>query len=192
VRSSRDETEKHRQEIIDASSHLFREKGAEAVSVPELMRAVGMTHGGFYKHFSSKDELVSTAYDKAFDQIVEHLGKEIQGHHDDHAAAWRAIVTSYLSTVHRDNPAKGCAAAALAGDAARLVPDSPAQEAFERGIRRMLDQTASLQDGPDAYAKGMVALSTLIGALLLARGTTGELSDAFLASAREQLLKPEK
>jgi TetR/AcrR family transcriptional repressor of nem operon len=71
VRSSREDTEKHRQEIIAAAARLFREKGADGVSVPELIQAAGMTHGGFYRHFASKDELVPLAFREAFDQIAK-------------------------------------------------------------------------------------------------------------------------
>jgi TetR/AcrR family transcriptional repressor of nem operon len=192
VRSSRQDTEKHRKEIIDASARLFREKGAEGVSVPELMQAVGMTHGGFYNHFPSKDELVPVAYGKAFDEIVDKLGSATAGHDDDPVAAWNALVTYYLSAAHRDNSGGGCATAALAGDAARLGHGSTAQAAFEQGVRRMLDRVTSLQDGPHARAESLAALSTMVGALLLSRATTGDLSEEFLATARAHLMKPSK
>src|SRR5215510_2804750 len=103
VRSSREDTEKHRQEIIQAAARLFREKGADNVSVPELMQAVGMTHGGFYRHFASKDELVPLAYREAFDQIVGRLGTAGTKPDADRTAAWNAMVTGYLSPAHRDN-----------------------------------------------------------------------------------------
>lgn len=191
MRSSREDTEKHRQEIIAAAARLFREKGADAVSVPELMQAVGMTHGGFYRHFASKDELVPLAYRAAFDQIVQRHGKAGTAQDGDRAAAWNAMVSAYLSPEHRDNIGDGCAAASLAGDAARLSSDSASQQAFQEGIGRMVESTASRQHGPDAHKKGLVALSTLVGALVLARGTEGELSDAFLEAARDHLLKSE-
>jgi TetR/AcrR family transcriptional regulator, transcriptional repressor for nem operon len=192
VRSSREDTERHRQEIIEAAAQLFREKGANGVSVPELMQAVGMTHGGFYRHFASKDELVPLAYRAAFDQIIERLGSAASTHDGDQTTAWNAMVTSYLSPEHRDSAGRGCAAASLAGDAARTQDESLSRKAFEEGIERMLRQAEALQDGPDARDKSLVALSTLIGALLLARGTDGQLSDAFLDTARTSLKKPER
>ena len=181
--------EKHRKEIIDASARLFREKGVEDVSVPELMQAVGMTHGGFYKHFGSKDDLVPVAYGKAFDQIIDRLAEAAGKHGGDPVAAWNALVSGYLSAAHRDNLGDGCATAALAGDAARLDQGSPAQAAFEQGVERMLHQIQPLQGNPDARAKSAAALATMVGALLLSRATTGDLSDAFLAAAREHLIK---
>jgi TetR/AcrR family transcriptional regulator, transcriptional repressor for nem operon len=189
VRSSREETKKRHQDIIDAAARLLREKGVDGVSVPELMGAVGMTHGGFYRHFASKEELVPLAYGEAFDEILERLAKAADEHEGDQVAAWNAIVSSYLSPAHRDSTGGGCAAAALAGDAARLPLDSAAQDAFETGIKRMLDQVGPLHGEPDGT---LVALSTLVGALLLSRSTGGELSDAFLSTAREHLLKPER
>lgn len=187
MRSSRKDTEKHRQEIIDASSRLFREKGVEGVSVPELMQAVGMTHGGFYKHFSSKDELVPVAYSEAFAQVAGRLDAVMAGYDGDPAAAWNALVDYYLSAEHRDRLDDGCATAALAGDMARLGEDSSAQAAYEQGVKRMLGRVGSLRDGPDAQAKSLAALSTMVGALLLSRATTGALSDDFLSAAREHL-----
>src|SRR5204863_3225018 len=121
-----------------------------AVSVPELMQAVGMTHGGFYRHFASKDELVPLAYREAFDQIVARLGKAGAARAGDRTAAWNAMVSAYLSPEHRDNIGDGCAAASLAGDAARLSSDSASQKAFQEGIGRMVERAASRQHGPDA------------------------------------------
>jgi TetR/AcrR family transcriptional regulator, transcriptional repressor for nem operon len=191
VRSSRQTTEKHRQEIVDAAARLFREKGVDGVSVPEVMQSVGMTHGGFYKHFSSKDELVALAYDRAFEQVRDWFSARTSGH-DDPAAAWNDLVSAYLSPAHRDAADVGCAAAALASDAARADAGATARSAYAEGVDRMLEQLQSLEQGPDAQARNLVALSTLVGALLLARATTGDLSDAILAGAREHLLKQAK
>lgn len=187
MRSSRDETEKHRQEIIDAAARLFREHGVDGVSVPALMESIGMTHGGFYKHFASKDELVPVAYQRAFDGIVESLS-DMTGDDND-VAAWNAMASNYLSTAHRDNIGAGCPATAFAGDAARLGAGNPARAAYETGVDRMLDIIRSVKGGPDARQESLAALSTLIGALLLSRATEGELSEEVLAAARVHLLK---
>jgi TetR/AcrR family transcriptional regulator, transcriptional repressor for nem operon len=185
LRSSRDDAEKHRKEIIDASARLFRERGVDSVSVPALMEAVGMTHGGFYKHFASKDQLVPLAYEKAFDQIVETLA-DASGGASEGAAAWDTMVDNYLSPRHRDNIGAGCPAAAFASDAARLATDSPARAAYDDGIERMLKTIGSLGPG-SSREQSLVALSTLLGALLLSRATGGELSDAVLSAARAHL-----
>ncbi len=188
MRSSRQEMERHRSEIIDASSRLFRQKGVDNVSVPELMQAVGMTHGGFYKHFGSKDELVAVTYGNAFEQIVEGL-RAAQQHAGDPGEAWNEFVSNYLSPQHRDNIAGGCATAAFAGDAARLGAGSPTQAAYESGVHKVLDAAGILENDPDQRAKSLAAISTMVGALLLSRGTTGALSDEFLAAARGALTK---
>jgi TetR/AcrR family transcriptional regulator, transcriptional repressor for nem operon len=191
VRSSRKDTERHRQAIIEAAARLFREKGADGVSVPELMQAVGLTHGGFYRHFASKDELVPLAYDNAFEQIVDRLAAAAAAHGGDRVAAWNALVASYLSPLHRDSTGTGCAAASLVGEAARLSCGSSARHAFEEGVEQMLAETETLLGGDKPRDESLVALSTLVGALLLSRGTEGELSKAFLEAARRHLLKPE-
>lgn len=184
MRSSREDTERHRREIVEASARLMREKGAESVSVPELMNAVGMTHGGFYKHFKSKDDLISAAYGKAFDEIVERLDAIPAAEGDP--AAWDAMLDGYLSKAHRDNAGAGCPTAALAGDAARLDGSSPAQAVYEDGVRRMLSRLGAIRGNEATDPSNLAALSTMVGALLLARATTGELSDAFLKAARDQ------
>ncbi len=189
LRSSRDYAEKHRKEIIDASARLFRQRGVDGVSVPALMEAVGMTHGGFYKHFASKEQLVPVAYEKAFDQIVETLAgasrKAVEG-----TAAWDTMVANYLSPKHRDNIGAGCPAAAFASDAARLDVDDPARAAYDNGIERMLKAINSLRPG-SSREESLVVLATLLGALLLSRATGSELSDAVLSAARTHLQQPD-
>jgi TetR/AcrR family transcriptional repressor of nem operon len=192
VRSSREDTARHRQEIIDAAARLFREKGVDGVSVPALMQAVGMTHGGFYKHFASKEELVPLAYRRAFELMHERVAADAAEHSNDRAAAWNAMVSSYLSPAHRNSIGSGCAAAALAGDTARDEPGGSAQDAYTGGVERMLDQIASLRGKAGGREEDLAALATLVGALILSRGTSGELSEETLAAAREHLLKPRK
>ena len=189
LRSSRDDVEKHRKEIVEAAARLFRERGVDGVSVPALMQAVGMTHGGFYKHFASKDALVAVAWQTAFDQIVARLSAAIP-RDGDKAAGWAKLVNGYLSPAHRDDIGAGCAAAAFAGDAARLAPESPARATYDDGIERMLKTVSTLR--PQASrAENLAALSTLIGALLLSRASDGAMCDEFLAAARAALPNPD-
>jgi TetR/AcrR family transcriptional repressor of nem operon len=188
VRSSREDTARHRQEIIDAAARLFREKGVDGVSVPELMQAVGMTHGGFYKHFASKEELVPLAYRRAFELMHQRVASDAAERGGDRGAAWDAMVASYLSPAHRDGIGSGCAAAALAGDTARDEPGGSARDAYTGGVERMLEQIASLRGKAGGREVDLAALATLVGALVLSRGTSGELSDNILAAAREHLL----
>src|SRR5215217_1833227 len=102
MRVSREQMVENRHRILDAASRLFREKGFDAVSVAEVMKAAGLTHGGFYGHFRSKDDLIAHA--------IRHA-EGSQSATDD-IGAW---IDAYLSTPHRDHPELGCPTAALAG-----------------------------------------------------------------------------
>ena len=190
MRSSREDMAKHRKEIIDASARLFREKGAEDVSVPELMQAVGMTHGGFYKHFGSKDDLAPARLRPRLRPDHGSAG-EAAGKHDGDPR--RRLECTRLRLSRRPLTAT-ISVTAVPPLRWRAMPrastrQSASRDAYEAGVERMLHQVLVLQDGPDARAKSLVALATLVGALLLSRSTDGELSDAFLATAREHLVK---
>src|SRR5215510_5949290 len=104
MKVSREQMAENRRRILDVASRLFREKGFDAVSVAEVMNAAGLTHGGFYGHFSSKDELVA--------QTIAHVlaGDGRRG------GNLRAYIDAYLSPRHRDNAADGCATAGLVAD----------------------------------------------------------------------------
>src|SRR5918998_241753 len=106
-RSSRQDAAKHRQQVIEGASELFRERGIDGVNVGELMGAAGLTHGGFYRHFASKDELAGLAAARAIGEQAESLSDE------------RAFIEGYLSHEHRDDMAHGCVVAALGPELAR-------------------------------------------------------------------------
>ena len=102
-RASKEQSAVHRKTITDASARLMRERGIQSVSVAELMGAAGLTHGGFYGHFESKDALAAEACGLAFSESVDKWQKRIAGHSDD-AGAFKAIVEAYLSVRTRDAP----------------------------------------------------------------------------------------
>ncbi len=190
-RVSRAETEKNRAAIERASSKLIREQGL-GVSVADLMAAAGLTHGGFYGHFESKDELKAIACARAFAESVERWNKRVATA-DDAGAARSAIVEAYLSSYSRATPGASCPLAALAADVARENDGTPVREAFNDGLEQLVDILASLQDPakPDAAAardQALTQLSTLVGALMLARATRGKpISNELMAAAREHL-----
>lgn len=186
MRSSRQDMQKHREAIVASAARLFRERGVDGVSVPALMEAVGMTHGGFYKHFTSKEELVPIAYQKAFGDIAETLSKAAE-HRGD--GSWNGMLDTYLSPAHRDSLGAGCPTAAFAGDAARAEQDTSARTAYATGVDGMLATLAGLNSKAARDPGTLVALSTLVGALLLSRATDGSLSDAFLSAAKAHLAK---
>ncbi|MGA5822755.1 TetR/AcrR family transcriptional regulator [Kitasatospora sp. NPDC094028] len=189
-RVSRAEAQRHRQQVIEQTSRLIREKGADQVSVPQAMAAAGLTHGGFYRHFSSKDDLIVQALQAAFTERREALDELAGAAPDDGpAGAGRAeFLRRYLSDVHRDHPEGGCAAAALAADAIRAEPGTPIRAAFTAGLHDLVDGYGQFGGDEDDRGTALAELSTLVGAILLARASDDPaLSREILAAARRHL-----
>ncbi|MFC6018139.1 TetR/AcrR family transcriptional regulator [Plantactinospora solaniradicis] len=191
-RASRVDAAKHREDVVNAMARLLRERGPAGVSVQDLMLAVGLTHGGFYKHFSSKDELVGIATEAAFDEIRAALTR-IGEDEPDRTRARSEVIRTYLSAEHRDAPGTGCANTALAGDAARSPADSPLRGSYVAGLEDTLEQLAKLEHAPshgseEPYRRAVADLATMVGALTLARATSRTpLSDQILQIVREAL-----
>jgi TetR/AcrR family transcriptional repressor of nem operon len=186
-RASREQTESHRQTITNVSARLMRERGIKSVSVADLMGAAGLTHGGFYGHFESKDALAAAACARAFEQSAERWRNRVAGQPND-AHALQALIEGFLSVSSRDNPGTSCPATALASDVAREPMDAPVRAAYLAGIKGLLDILYGLQpgDAKTGRRQALAQLATMVGALLLARATAGDpLSERFLAAARE-------
>ena len=190
-RASKEDAARHRQEIIAAAARLFRERGIDGVSVPELMEAVGLTHGGFYRHFASKDELVALALDEAFDQAGQ-LGAKIHARHKDNADARRDYIQRYLSPRHRADRGGGCPNAALCGDIGRSEPNDPLHHAYGRNLADTLARfTGMMPDTDPAKARrnAICTLASLVGAMVMARASQGEpVSDEILETVKAELL----
>jgi TetR/AcrR family transcriptional repressor of nem operon len=188
-RASRADAARHHEEVIGAAARLFRERGIGSVSVPEVMAEAGLTRGGFYKHFESKDALVTTALEAAFGEQLARTRSFTALHPDDPAAAHRAMLDYYLSPEHRDDPGSGCPNAALASEVAHTEPGSAPRTAFATGMRAMLraygvESTPGAEPNPREAAL-LVEIATLAGALMLARATEGdELSERILTAVR--------
>lgn len=194
MKVSKAQTAENRQGILDAAARLYRERGLSGVGVADITRDAGLTHGGLYRHFASKDALVREACALAFDWSIPAL----EGSEGDPPLASR--VASYLSPAHRDRPGEGCPVAALAVDAARA--GGGLSEVFAQGIERNIDRFARVIEGlapadsaPSAQgrARAMAMLATMVGGLVLARATADgrpALSDEILATLREQLAAP--
>jgi TetR/AcrR family transcriptional repressor of nem operon len=191
ARTSRETTAQHREDAVQAASRLFRQRGVQAVSVPDLMAEAGLTHGGFYRHFDSKEALEAEAYDRGLEQTAEQVWSLIEQKAGDGDAARRALFDTYLSARHRDDPGGGCATVALACDAARKPIGAPLRNAVSDGVERMVDILAGLSGAEDAAARRADALagfSILVGAVILARATAGApLSQEILEAARASL-----
>lgn len=191
-RASKAAAEQHHQQLVEAAARLFRERDLCAVSVPDVMGEIGLTRGGFYKHFDSKDALVAAAVEQAFAEHVQRLERFAAEQGNDPAATRRAFIDFCLSYGHRDNPGDGCPSA-LASGISRSDPDSAPRIAFVHGLRTLLQVLAELTDLGEAEPEGndervLGEFATLVGALLLSRATAGDpLSGQFLAAARARL-----
>jgi TetR/AcrR family transcriptional regulator, transcriptional repressor for nem operon len=182
-RVSREQAAANRAAIVRAASELLRERGPAAVTVDAVSERAGLTHGGFYKQFASKDALLDEALAYAVDQRRQAVDAAVE-ERPDAAAALREW---YLSAEHRDDPASGCAVAALSGIVA-TEPDGPLHDGFRGALDDLLGAVERLRperaDGDAALAD--VAL--MVGALALARSTAGSaMSERILAAARERL-----
>ena len=190
-RVSRAEAESHRQQITEASARLFKERGINGVSVSDLMGAAGLTHGGFYGHFESKDALAGEAVAHAFGQSARRWRKRVASQPDD-AAGRALIVDTFLSTPGVREVGLGCPSVALAADVAREPAAAPIRAAYLDGLEALVAILAGVEDGADSAARRRAALAdyaTMAGALMLARATEGApLSAEVLAAARERLL----
>ena len=175
---SQDEKIKSRQRILDVASKRFRETGLEGLSIADLMKEAGLTHGGFYKHFASREALVASAVDQA---MTETLNRP--------APSLRSLIDKYLSVGHRDTPGKGCAISALAADVGRA--DGPCRKVFTEQLRGSLHRISDLSQQAsedDSAEAAMVRLSAMVGALILARAVDDpDLSEALMEATRSSL-----
>ncbi|HWT98072.1 MAG TPA: TetR/AcrR family transcriptional regulator [Terriglobales bacterium] len=190
-RVSQEQAAKHREEIIHAAAKLFREKGIDGVSVPELMESVGLTHGGFYKQFASKDELMSLALGEAFRQSHE-LGKKLRRDHDnDPAATLQSYIDFYLSPQHRADPGHGCPNASLCTEIGRAPRKDPIHSDYASHLDRAMDNLSQLmpsRDPDEARRQALAAQALLVGAMVMARAAQGHpISDEILEAARASL-----
>lgn len=192
ARVSKQQMERNRESIVQTSSQLFRARGLNGVSVNDLMAAVGLTHGGFYGHFASKDELAAIASRKALDDSRTRW-QEISNQPGKHDL--RTLVELYLSPTHRDHAEDGCVITALASDVARENEDKPVREVYLSGVRTLLERLGSvsgIENDEERRQHVLAQFALMSGALALARATSGDaLSDEFLEAAKKSLLGEE-
>lgn len=188
MKVSREQMKANRQRILTEAGRLFRAKGFDAVGVAEVMQAAGLTHGGFYGHFSSKDDLIA--------QTVAHMFEPSDGAKSE-TADLSAFIDAYLSPKHRQGVAAGCPTAALVADIRRQGPE--ARDALTSGVRSQIDRiTAAISDtpSPEARRDATGAWATMVGAVIMARTLDDEaLSDQILQDARAWIgdrLEPRK
>jgi TetR/AcrR family transcriptional repressor of nem operon len=171
-----------RERVLRSAARALRRAGPEKVAVAEVMREAGLTHGGFYAHFGSKEEMLARAIDSMFDEVLGNF--ERSAANTPAREALRDYVNRYLTLAHCDRRDSGCPIAALAADIPRM--NAQARHAFEAGTARLASAIAGkLRElhVPDAGAAATSLLAELVGALVLARcasdpATAGKLLDA--------------
>jgi TetR/AcrR family transcriptional regulator, transcriptional repressor for nem operon len=183
MRKSKQDAAETRRRIIIAAAAEFRRNGIIDTSNSDLMAAAGLTHGGFYRHFESKDQLVAEACDAAVRSMVDTFAAAAAG--KSPRSRLKAAAAAYLSTKHRDNPAHGCPLAALGSEIARC--GEGVRSAATDGFLRLVEIIAAQYDGarPDlAKQRALAAASLMIGALTMSRIVTDpELSSEILWQA---------
>jgi TetR/AcrR family transcriptional repressor of nem operon len=185
MRYPAEETAEKHERLINLAAGMFRERGIDAVSVSEVMKAAGMTHGAFYSHFESKDDLVSAAIREAMKQGNEALTSSMS----DPASPKTAFLNSYLSIMHRDMIKEGCPMPALAIEIGRRCKD---KTALGDHVRRLVDRAvASFRWSTRGSKRDQAILMTsaMVGAVILARAVDDpSLSEEILAATRRQLV----
>src|SRR4030088_1941877 len=188
MRYSREHKLETHARIVKKASVRLREKGAHGIGVADLMKDAGLTHGGFYAHFDSRDALVIEAFAHAMDRGTEHWRKLAERTPPDKRLA--TIVGSYLTAVHRDDPGHGCAIPTLGAEIARESPRT--RKAFAARLERMIEMLAEkIPEVPRKAARKqeMAAIATMMGTLVLARvAGNGDFSDEILGAGRDAVL----
>ena len=184
MRVSREQAAANRERIIEVAGRLFRERGLDGIGVANLMKAAGLTHGGFYGHFECKEELEVEACERVLARTGEAWPAMAAKNPE---TPLKGLLDWYLTAQHRDGPGDGCIYAALASDVARQ--SSPAlRRTFTAGLRPLLDTLVRIVPGRSRAARrqrALACLSTMVGALILARAVDdAKLSSEILAAAR--------
>jgi TetR/AcrR family transcriptional regulator, transcriptional repressor for nem operon len=195
MRLTKEKVAENKARVVETAARLFREKGFEGVAVADLMHAAGLTHGGFYNHFDSKDELAAQACAQIFEGSVAAI-ERIAAIEDrsERTAALDAYKRRYLSQRSRDAPAARCPMVAFGTDVSRQ--HGPVRKAYAAGLRRYLDAftralgSAAPPRQKAAREQSIATLAMLAGALSLARSVAEadpDLSNEILAAAFARL-----
>ncbi|GGT03245.1 TetR/AcrR family transcriptional regulator [Streptomyces chromofuscus] len=173
-----------RERVLRITSRKIRAEGVTRPGIAELMNEAGLTHGGFYKHFRSRDDLINQAAAFALAEGTAKMERSARKNEQDPRAG---LIEAYLAKQHRDAPATGCALVSLGAAAGR--GDQRFKEAYEKQVRTYLDLIAGLDDNAeDARAEAMLTLSALVGAVLMARAVDDQrFSNELLETVTAQL-----
>ncbi len=187
MKVSRDQAARNRDRIVETAAQLFRERGFEGIGVADLMKEAGLTHGGFYGHFSSKEDLIAEASSCALMRSLEALSQVAQRAPGDPLSA---VAAAYLTSRHRDNPGAGCLLAALGPDVSRQGP--AVRRSVTNYVRGAVDLLITMVAGKSKAARRQKALSTyatLVGTMVMARAVddralSQEILEAGLAAVK--------
>ena len=186
MRVTRQQPAENRDRVLETAARLFRERGFGGVGVAELMNEAGLTHGGFYGQFRSKDELKARACEHAATQVLEKWRQSASRRPAD---ALSALVAAYVSPSHRDHPGTGCAVAALAGEAVREGPE--VRRAVSDGAKAIFDTLLQVVPGKSRAGKrqrAAVTLASMVGAVVLSRVIEDEsLSNEILRAVKSTM-----
>jgi len=184
MRVSQAEKDKSHLRILDSAARLIRERGVEGTAVADVMKDAGMTTGGFYRHFASKDELTAAALEAAFAQSLDRLAPAENPDQAAHAVA--EFERFYLSATHVDNPGYGCPIPALGGE---LERKPGLQSPMTAGVEAMIEKLAAGLSGSPAQRRSEAAahVAMIAGAVIIARASDPALGQFVLDSVRDRL-----
>jgi TetR/AcrR family transcriptional regulator, transcriptional repressor for nem operon len=178
-----EETAEKHQRILEQAAQQLRERGLSKVSVADVMKAAGLTHGAFYNHFQSKDDLIAKSVEHA-----SSIARENMAESERSREGLSAYVDSYLSRGHRDQPGSACLISTLGAEISREPAARPAFTDHVRGVLQSLTKSLRLSKTRTARGDAIRLLSGMVGAIILARGVNDEeLSDEILREARKLL-----
>lgn len=190
MRKSKAETAETRRRIIETAAKAFKSNGIHATGVAEIMAALGMTHGGFYRHFSSKEELLAAACTSNIEQLAESFGRAIESGDE----GFLQHLEDFLSAEYRDDRLAGCALVAMGSELVRA--DAETRRAASRGFEGListLSKRMGSPDDPEARDGAIFTLTSMIGALTMARVVDDPgLSLRILGVAKRRLAAPHK
>lgn len=188
MRYSKEHKQETHERIVKRAAVRLREKGAHGIGVADLMKEAGLTHGGFYAHFDSREALVIEAMEHIMQRSTERWRK--LGEQAPPEKRLATVVNSYLNSAHRDDPGHGCAVPTLGAEIARESPKT--RRAFAAKLEQMIDMLAALvpEVSPKVARKQATAtIATMMGTLVMARiAGNGEFSDEILAAGRDAVL----
>ena len=185
MKVSREQAAKNRERILKMAARLFRERGYDGIGVADLMKSAGLTHGGFYGQFTSKEDLLEQATEQVLKENARNRLKMIRSGDD----AWESFKQGYLSPIHRDKPGHSCAMTTLAIEAPRRALGI--RRVLTQGLQALIDDLTRIlpqKHRHDPREQALTALSTLVGAVVLSRAVDNpELADEILEAVKGNL-----